>query len=282
MNTLTISQYERRHRQDVLDLLFHSAHIHIHLDWLRAEQWLEVPDNIIRLAWQQDRLIGLIGAAAPLRNTSWLRLIVVADDVPPDTVLEPLWETIIAAMHEQKIHLMAVLQIENWLGKHLKALGFEYEEDIITLSRSGHTLAENIHNPIPIRPATMNDLERMIEVDLAAFAPPWQLSSEDLRSAKRLATICTVASIDETIVGYQLSTTYNQNGHLARLAVLPEVQGKGVGSSLVHDMITRFQRRNIQTITVNTQASNARSQQLYVRFNFLQNGYDLPVWFFTP
>jgi hypothetical protein len=47
-------------------------------------------------------------------------------------------------------------------------------------------------------------------------------------------------------------------------------------------MITRFQRRNIQTITVNTQASNARSQQLYVRFNFLQNGYDLPVWFFTP
>ena len=281
MNTLTITQYERRHQQYVLDLLFHSSHIHIHLDWLRTEQWLEVPGNIVRLAWQRERLIGLIGVAAPLNDTSWLRLVALADDVPPNTVLAPLWEAICAVMHAQEIHLLAVLQVESWLGKYLKALGFEYEEDIITLSRSGQTTPENLPNLVSVRPALVGDLERMFAIDLSAFVSPWQLSFEDLRYAKRLATVCTVASIDETIVGYQLSTTYQQNGHLARLAVLPEVQGKGVGSSLAHDLITRFQRRNVRTITVNTQASNERSQQLYARFAFLRNGYDLPVWFCT-
>jgi GNAT superfamily N-acetyltransferase len=280
MNTLTITQYERPHRQGVLDLLFHSPFVHLHLDWLRVEQWLEVPENIVRLAWQHERLIGLVGIAAPLNQTSWLRLAAVVDDAPPNTILTPLWEAICAELNRQQIQLLAALEIENWLGTHLKALGFKYEEDIITLSRSGHTAPEDPQNLVPIRPASVDDLERMAAIDRAAFAPPWQLSFDDLRYAKKLATICTVASINETIVGYQLSTTYQQNGHLARLAVLPEVQGNGVGSSLVHDMILRFQRRNIQTITVNTQASNERSRQLYAHFAFSPNGYDLPVWFF--
>jgi ribosomal protein S18 acetylase RimI-like enzyme len=90
--------------------------------------------------------------------------------------------------------------------------------------------------------------------------------------------ICTVAERDSAIIGYQLSTLYFDGGHLARLAVHPSAQGGGVGAALLHDLIQRFMRRGVGSITVNTQASNTRSQRLYQRFGFERNGYDLPVW----
>jgi ribosomal protein S18 acetylase RimI-like enzyme len=80
------------------------------------------------------------------------------------------------------------------------------------------------------------------------------------------------------MVGYQLSTTFRSTGHLARLAVLPSMQGQGVGSALLDDMIRRFGRHDILTVTVNTQSGNYRSQRLYHHYGFRRNGYDLPVW----
>ena len=84
--------------------------------------------------------------------------------------------------------------------------------------------------------------------------------------------------IEEAIVGYQMSTLYFDGAHLARLAVTPRVQGQRVGSALVEDMLGHFHQRGVQTMTVNTQQSNAISQQLYERQGFRRNGYDLPVW----
>lgn len=63
-----------------------------------------------------------------------------------------------------------------------------------------------------------------------------------------------------------------------RLAVLPQVQGQRVGAALLHDLITRFARRSIHLMSVNTQSSNSRSRALYTRFGFRPNGYDLPYF----
>ncbi len=80
------------------------------------------------------------------------------------------------------------------------------------------------------------------------------------------------------IVGYQLSTLYFDGAHLARLAISPVAQGKGVARALLSDVLTRFDRRGVRTMTVNTQSSNLRSQRLYTGYGFERNGYDLPVW----
>ena len=129
-----------------------------------------------------------------------------------------------------------------------------------------------------MRSATLDDMVRMTLVDQTAFPTPWQLTYDDLREARRVSISCTVATLDGEITGYQLSTQYRQSGHLARLAVLPDYQGKGMGGALVDDLIRRLLQRSIRTVTVNTQSSNIRSQRLYRRYGFLRNGYDLPVW----
>jgi ribosomal protein S18 acetylase RimI-like enzyme len=100
----------------------------------------------------------------------------------------------------------------------------------------------------------------------------------DLRFARKIAAVHTVAVLDNEIVGYQLSTQYRQSGHLARLAVSPDMQGFGIGAALLDDMIRRFLRRRVRTVTVNTQESNVRSQRLYEQYGFRRNGYDLPVY----
>ena len=56
------------------------------------------------------------------------------------------------------------------------------------------------------------------------------------------------------------------------------MQGKRVGAILLHDLLTRFSKRGVQTMTVNTQASNIISQRLYQRYKFFRNGFDLPIW----
>jgi ribosomal protein S18 acetylase RimI-like enzyme len=68
------------------------------------------------------------------------------------------------------------------------------------------------------------------------------------------------------------------SGHLARLAVRNEAQGRGVGSALVRDLIQRLISKNRQRITVNTQADNAASLALYQKLGFVRTGEQYPVF----
>jgi ribosomal protein S18 acetylase RimI-like enzyme len=104
------------------------------------------------------------------------------------------------------------------------------------------------------------------------------MSATEIRQSERLASPLTVATLSGEIVGYQLATHYYDEAHLARLAVLPQHQGQGVGAALIYDLIERFSRRGIYSITVNTQLTNIHSQRLYHRLGFERTGYDLPVW----
>ena len=77
---------------------------------------------------------------------------------------------------------------------------------------------------------------------------------------------------------YQISTQHRQGGHLARIAVLPSEQGRGLGEGLAREALHFFQARGVRLVTVNTQADNHRSLRLYRRLGFDLFGYDVPVW----
>lgn len=278
LNTLNITPYHRRYLQSVRDLIFHSNQVHTHLDWYETDAWMETGDVQIRLAWSRGRLVGILAASHPLNNTTWIRLAAVHDRVDTQAVLYALWQDLVPEMRASGVRLAAVLAVRDWLIPFLPTLGFGYGEDIITLARFGHELPDPLPNPPFIRVAEARDLEHMTAVDQTAFPPPWQLSLDELRQAYRISSSCTVAVKDDTIVGYQLSTLYFDGAHLARLAVAPHIQGSGIGGALLGEALTRFFRRGIYSMTLNTQASNHRSRRLYTRFGFQPNGYDLPYW----
>ena len=278
MNTINITPYERSHRQAVLDLVFHSSQVHAHFDWCDTDQWLRTEGAVIRLAWQHMKLVGVLGASPPLSDCSWVRLAAVANGFHAGEMLHSLWDAMTEELTQIGAHEAAILLVEQWMQPHLSTLGFAFQEEIITLSRGRSRPLRPQPSPANIQIAANSDIAVMAQIDLAAFTPPWQMSQHEIYQACRIASASTVAVIDKTIVGFQISTLYQDSAHLARLAVLPELQGQGIGRALVHDLINRFHRRRIYSITVNTQESNVRSQRLYERFDFYRNGYDLSVW----
>lgn len=278
MFTATITPYHRRHLQAIHDLMFHTELVHTHLDWFETDMWLESAESIVQMAWMGGRLVGVMGASRPLNDSSWIRFVAVMPNADPPRILRLLWDTLRANLQAAQVTRVCLLGISDWMQRYASDLGFRYQEDIVTLERRGGTLPTAPDSPATVRVSDVRDLPHILRVDSAAFVPPWQLSAEELRYAFRMASSCTVALVDDAIVGYQLSTLYFDGGHLARLAVLPYLQGQRVGAVLLHDLLTRFARRSIHLMSVNTQASNRRSRDLYTRFGFQTNGYDLPYF----
>jgi ribosomal-protein-alanine N-acetyltransferase len=169
--------------------------------------------------------------------------------------------------------------IRDWPVEYVGEMGFTFREEVVTLRRVDQNAPPNMKPAdLIIRLARAEDLPMMAQVDQAAFSPPWQMTLSEIRQAERISANCTVAISQEQIVGYQLSTLYFDGSHLARLAVAPNMQGKGVGSALLSDALRTFARRGVFSMTVNTQSSNEVSQRLYLRYGFRHNGYNLPVW----
>jgi len=279
LKQITVTPYTRRDRHVVSDLLFRNYNVHTHLDWQETDKWLETQQGITRLAWQHGRLTGMLATAAPLGDTTWIRIAALADNADAQRTFEALFEALHTELIATQVRTVAVLLIRDWLIPFVQPHGFALAEEVITLRRADQPppLEEQLLNLV-IHPTRDGDIPTIARVDQAAFTPPWQLSDDDVREAVRASAYCTVAVSGERIVGYQASTMYFDGGHLARLAVLPELQGTGVGSALVNDLLRRFSRRGITSVTVNTQLSNTRSQRLYERYGFRRNGYDLPVW----
>lgn len=283
MDTFSIIPYERKHRDDVLSLLYESRRLHSHLDWYKAGRWLDMPDVRLKLAWQGDTMLGYMGVSPILNHTTWLRLVALRNDVDPTTVLVSLWRQIRQELQAHAVQTVVALVMNRWLLDYLPALGFHYLEDVVTLQRTGRMLPQPDIDmgDVSIRHGYNDDLLTICDIDHAAFNPPWQMSLEDLRQSQRQAASCTIAEIGDEPVGYQLSTRHHNSAHLARLAVVPGYQGRGIGAILLDHLIRNFMRRSVRSITVNTQASNLHSQSLYRRYGFHLNGFDLPLWWCT-
>src|SRR5574339_136185 len=103
-------------------------------------------------------------------------------------------------------------------------------------SSAGQLRTAHAASGIRIRKMTEADLREVEKTDAASFDPLWQNPLGTLERAFAQALYATVAENENGIIGYQLSTGGGQRAHLARLAVHPEVQGKGAGSALLNDL----------------------------------------------
>jgi ribosomal protein S18 acetylase RimI-like enzyme len=129
-----------------------------------------------------------------------------------------------------------------------------------------------------IRAMSIADLIGVEKVDLESFDPIWQNSRENLEIAFRQAAVASVVEEAGEIIGYQISTATPMGGHLARLAVTPMSQGKGVGYALLLDTLEQFEQRGAQSVTVNTQQDNLISLSLYKKAGFERTGEEYPVY----
>ncbi len=261
-------------------LLSSARYLHNHLDWQPPHDWLG--RQPFQLAFAGDQLIGALAAPPDPPEATWVRLAAVGDDLPPEAVLDPLWA---AAQDSLRLKAMAVscMLLEDWFAPHLQRWGFHFLNDVIVLRRERKTTSPAAL-PAPsgfhLRPAKATDVGALAAVDNAAFAPPWQYSKTVIRQAMAQALYTTVAEANGEVVGYQISSGGREGGHLARLAVRPDQQGRGIGRALAAEAVRFFEKRGAPRLTVNTQRDNAASIAVYRALDFEITNEHYEVWQF--
>lgn len=253
-------------------------HIHRHLDWLSPLEWVgQQPLLAVR---QNNRLVAAISCPPDPPQVAWIRLFVVSSKITPERAWNMLWHETRQRFNAAPPVLAAAMPLNQWFRKLLETSGFDQTEQVVGLLWRHGDMSKARKTGVDIRDMTPGDLDIIARMDQAAFVPLWQNSRMALASAFSQSAVATVAEISHQVVGYQISTAASQSGHMARLAVLPSHQGKGIGYALVRDALERFTSRGVSTVTVNTQGHNLSSLAVYRKAGFEISGETFPVYLF--
>lgn len=267
----------------IASLVFHESNTHRHLDWRSALDWVGA-----RNFWVLDDH-GTIAAAFACPedppNVAWIRLFSHVAHLTGPEAWSVLWKAAQADIAESNPNAtVAAIIVKDWFQPLLISSGFVSKQDIVLLRR---TSGDDAPTPttalsgIQIRPMRDEDLPAVTRADLSAFGPFWHNSQDSLQRAYSQAIHATVAEDASGIIGYQISTGNPFGAHLARLAVSPQAQGRGVGSALVSELIERLKTHTSGNLSVNTQADNHASLALYKKFGFTRTGEFFPVFSFS-
>jgi ribosomal-protein-alanine N-acetyltransferase len=260
------------------NLIHFESFVHRHLDYRPPLDWLG-KDPFLVLE-QNKSIVSTLACPPDPICVAWIRLFAATTRSQATAAWAQLWEQAGAHLRQdRRTRWAAAIPMQSWFEEIISRSGFEQTHSIVMLSWERKELAAIQPSPeIHIRPMSLDDLHAVHRVDTAAFPPIWQHSLAYLELAFRQAVIASIAEQDGQIVGYQVSTATPIGGHLARLAVAPDLQGRGIGRLLLHDLLEQFTRRGGRIVTVNTQKNNAASLSLYRSMGFTFTQEEYPVY----
>ncbi len=266
-------------QQKIADLIFFESHVHRHLDWRTPLDWLGFSPYWV---FEEGRQITAALACPPDPDSiAWIRLFAHASHLSPDSAWLPLWQAARRQLADQGGATVAAIATQRWFDELLVENDFDLTRHIVLLQwDAGPEQWAVPESPARIREMTPRDLARVAEVDGQAFDPLWRNSLAALTKAYEQSSYASVAEDSSGIVGYQISTGGSFGAHLARLAVVPRVQGRGIGAALVGELIYHMRRGGGSKVTVNTQDNNSASLSLYSRLGFRRTGEEYPVYTF--
>ena len=274
---LTVRPANPGDRNAILTLTRFDERVHVHLDWKPVEEWLGTQPFLV--AERGRRVMGGLACPPDPPDTAWLRLFTQVEEVPAPEMWALLWGRAEPMLVERGVKLMAVLSMDQWMEQLCAASGFDRTHGVVVLRRPRGAVPQPPDRAnVTVRPAKPSDYAAIAATDTAAFAAPWQMSDALMELAIERADYLSVAEGDGEIVGYQLSTPSHQGGHLARLAVRPGQQNRGIGGALLAQLLEHYHQRGAREMTVNTQDTNASSLRLYQRYGFVPTGARFPVY----
>ena len=122
-----------------------------------------------------------------------------------------------------------------------------------------------------LRDMTPADIPAVHELELRLFpvdAWPLQMFAAELAQAQTRRYL--VAERAGRIVGYAGLMCIQPIADVQTIAVVPEQEGRGIGSALLTELIRESRLRHAEDVLLEVRADNPRAQQLYRRYGFEQ------------
>ncbi|AKH96929.1 ribosomal protein S18-alanine N-acetyltransferase [Halanaeroarchaeum sulfurireducens] len=131
-----------------------------------------------------------------------------------------------------------------------------------------------------IRQAVRADLLEVHQVERRAFTHPWSMDALEQFLGEPGFLVAESPTeegpLEATIVGHVVATGVRVNGqpmgHVKDLAVNPERQGEGIGSTLLDRAMTVLSRRGFSQVRLEVRETNERAIGLYERRGFSRVG----------
>ena len=123
---------------------------------------------------------------------------------------------------------------------------------------------------VTLREMTAADIPAVHELERRLFpvdAWPLQMFVDELAQAE---TRRYVVAERPGIVGYAGLMCIQPIADVQTIAVMPEQEGKGIGSALLTELIRESRLRRAEDVLLEVRADNPRAQQLYRRYGFEQ------------
>jgi len=246
------------------------------LDWFSPNERFNEPGCFAAIEDQQIK--ALLSATPECPEVAWLRFFHAERDGEYARYFKALFleaKNILQGLGAQSFFSLVPY---DWLERLLRSEGFKPTDTIVTLQCNFSEVSHAKVDPgLIIRQMTYRDMAAVEAIDTSAFEPAWQLNRSSLVKTYHLSTWHSVAILEGEIIGYQMSTSTFDSAHLARLAVDPRWQRRGVGHRLVEDMLDTLSAIGVSSYSVNTQASNHQSLSLYHSLGFEREDRDILV-----
>lgn len=122
-----------------------------------------------------------------------------------------------------------------------------------------------------IRRLTIADVDRMIEIERAAYPFPW--SRGNFVDCLSSAYACFGLQLGKELAGYCIFSWAANEAHLLNLCVSPKWQGKAYGSLMLERTINYLTIKGNQSMFLEVRASNPRAIALYKNCGFFIIGH---------
>ncbi|NLL70787.1 MAG: ribosomal protein S18-alanine N-acetyltransferase [Epulopiscium sp.] len=121
---------------------------------------------------------------------------------------------------------------------------------------------------IQIETMKRSHVSQVWEIEKQCFATPWskQALIKELQ-VNRLA-LYFVAIYNDIVAGYAGMWKIVDEGHITNIAVLPQLQGQGIGSALLERLIEAGKISQLQALTLEVRVGNQKARSLYEKYGF--------------
>jgi ribosomal-protein-alanine N-acetyltransferase len=122
----------------------------------------------------------------------------------------------------------------------------------------------------PFRPEDAEQFEELLALDHQAFPWLWWNCRDEFLQYAGSPEVMIDLGRDaaDRAVAYVGMTRYRTWGHLDRIAVAQDMQGRGLGLAALDYAVTTLARAGARRVGLSTQARNTRSRHLYERYGF--------------
>lgn len=153
-----------------------------------------------------------------------------------------------------------------------QSAGFELIEEILIYELSRIPSRRVDYGDLTMVPVDVSDrgqLDELIRVDHAAFPWLWWNSVDEFNDyAGSPGVEIYLGWIGSQAVSYIGITRFRSWGHLDRIAVVPDLQGEGIGLRSLDWAVAALAANGARRVGLSTQQRNTASRRLYERYGF--------------